>query len=256
MSRILTAAALIPAVIGAIFFAPYPVFWGVIILLAVLCYREYTHLVKAHGLETFAIAGYAAGLLYLAEIQRYSFSLPVLIVIAGMILALRVADLRNAMATAGAFALGVFYIFGAWSSALQLRQASAHWMFFAVALNWAGDVSAYYVGRAIGKHKLAPQVSPNKSWEGAIASVLASVIFGVLYLGWALPDVPGWQRIVLAIAGNAAGQCGDLAESAFKRGAGVKDSGNMLPGHGGWLDRLDSSLFSMPVVAALRVLLP
>src|SRR5690606_609062 len=86
MSRILTAVALIPAVIGAIFFASYPVFWGVIIVLAILCYREYTNLVKAHGLETFAIAGYAAGLLYLGEIPRYSLSLPVLIVIAGMIL--------------------------------------------------------------------------------------------------------------------------------------------------------------------------
>lgn len=256
MKRLLTALALIPTVSWVIFFAPYGVFWAVIALFAILCYREYTHLVKAHGFEPMAIAGYGAGLLYLAEIQRYSHAVPVLIVIAGMILALRTLNLRDALATAGAFALGVFYIFGAWSSALTLRQASVHWMFFAVALNWAGDISAYYVGRAIGKNKLAPRVSPNKSWEGAIASLVASVIFGVFYLGWALPDVPLWQRILLAAAGNMAGQCGDLAESAFKRGAGVKDSGNMLPGHGGWLDRLDSSLFSMPVVAALRALLP
>lgn len=255
MTRVLTALALIPVVSWTIFFAPYPVFWAVIAVFAILCYREYTNLVKAHGLDTLAIAGYGTGLLYLAEIQRYSNFFPVLVVLAGMVLALRIPNLRDAIATSGAFVLGVFYIFGSWSSALQLRQASVHWMFFAVALNWVGDASAYYVGRAIGKNKLAPHVSPNKSWEGAIASTVASILFGVFYLGWALPDVPLWQRILLGAAGNIAGQCGDLAESAFKRGAGVKDSGNMLPGHGGWLDRLDSSLFSMPVVAALRALL-
>jgi phosphatidate cytidylyltransferase len=99
-------------------------------------------------------------------------------------------------------------------------------------------------------------VSPAKSWEGAIASTAASVLFGIVYLGWALPEVTLAQRILAAFAGNAAGQIGDLAESALKRGAGVKDSGTMLPGHGGWLDRLDSTLFSIPVVAAVRTLLP
>lgn len=255
MTRILTSLILIPTVSWVIFFAPYSVFWCVVVLFALLCYREYIGLVKAHGFETFAIAGYAMGILCLAELQRYSASLPVLLTIAGMALALRSTNLRDALATSGAFVLGVFYVFGAWASALTLRQASAHWMFFAIALNWVGDVSAYYVGKSIGKNKLAPRISPGKSWEGAIASTVASVLFGVFYLGWALPEIALWQRILLAAAGNIAGQFGDLAESALKRGAGVKDSGTMLPGHGGWLDRLDSSLFSMPVVAALRVLL-
>lgn len=256
MKRVLTSLVLIPIVSWVIFLAPYAVFWGVIILFAALCYREYISLVKAHGYETFAIAGYAVGILWLAELNRYSpLSFPVLIVLAGMALALRSQDLRDALPAGGAFVLGIFYIFGSWSSALSLRQASVHWMFFAVALNWVGDVAAYYVGRAIGKNKLAPRISPGKSWEGAIASTIASIFFGVFYLGWALPTVPLWQRILVSVAGNVAGQIGDLAESVLKRGAGVKDSGTMLPGHGGWLDRLDSSLFSMPVVAALRSLL-
>jgi phosphatidate cytidylyltransferase len=102
---------------------------------------------------------------------------------------------------------------------------------------------------------MAPSVSPGKSWEGAAGSLAAAILFGIVYLGWALPELSLAARIGLAIAANAAGQLGDLAESAIKRGAGVKDSGTMLPGHGGWLDRLDSTLFSMPVVAALQPLI-
>jgi len=121
-------------------------------------------------------------------------------------------------------------------------------LFFALALNWAGDTTAYYIGRQFGRHKLAPVVSPKKSWEGAFASVAGSVIFGLLYLGHFLPLLPWWEIVIIAILGNIAGQFGDLAESAMKRGAGVKDSSNILPGHGGMLDRVDSSLFALPIV--------
>ncbi len=255
MRRVLTALVLIPVVTWLIFFAPYPLFWAAVGVFAVLCYREFLNLVRAHGFPPMSVAGYATGLLVLAELGRYTAWLPVLAALAGLALALRCDDKRLVLGAAGAFALGILYVFGAWSSALNLRQLNPHWLFFAIALNWAGDISAYYAGRAFGKRKLAPSISPGKTVEGAMASVAASVLFGVLYLGWALPPVPMWQRAALALAGNVAGQCGDLAESALKRGAGVKDSGTMLPGHGGWLDRLDSSLFSMPVVAALLSLI-
>ncbi len=255
MRRVLTSLALIPAVTGVMFFAPYALFWVVVALLAGLCYREYSRLAAAHGFLTSPLAGYAAGALLLAELGRYTPMLPIVLTLVALLLSLRAEPLSKALPSAGAWLLGVFYVFGAWSAALSLRQASPHWIFFAVALNWFGDVAAYYVGRAIGRNKLAPRVSPAKSWEGAVASTVASVVFGLAYLDWALPHVPLWQRALLACAGNIAGQVGDLAESALKRGAGVKDSGTMLPGHGGWLDRLDSSLFSMPTVAALRALL-
>ena len=119
---------------------------------------------------------------------------------------------------------------------------------FALALSWVGDSAAFYVGRTLGKHRLAPRVSPKKSWEGSAASVAASMLFGWLFLRWTLPQVPAWHAIPLAAAGNVAGQVGDLVESAIKRGAGVKDSGTILPGHGGFLDRVDSTLFALPVV--------
>ncbi|HWB98977.1 MAG TPA: phosphatidate cytidylyltransferase, partial [Bryobacteraceae bacterium] len=113
---------------------------------------------------------------------------------------------------------------------------------------WIGDAGAYYVGRRLGRHKLAPRISPGKSWEGAIASVAVSVLFGVFYLARFLPSVPAAAAIAISAVANIAGQLGDLAESAIKRGAGVKDSGTILPGHGGFLDRVDSTLFVLPVV--------
>jgi phosphatidate cytidylyltransferase len=98
-------------------------------------------------------------------------------------------------------------------------------------------------------------VSPKKSWEGAIAAVAGSVLFGLLYVGHFLPQIAWWKVASIAIIGNVAGQFGDLAESAIKRGAGVKDSGQLLPGHGGMLDRVDSSLFALPVVWAIWICL-
>jgi phosphatidate cytidylyltransferase len=131
---------------------------------------------------------------------------------------------------------------------VELRAISPYWTFFALSLNWAGDIAALYVGRSIGRHKLAPEVSPAKSWEGSIGSTVASVIYGALYFPRLLPSVPLAEALGLTVIANVAGQLGDLCESAIKRGAGVKDSGNLLPGHGGWLDRVDSTLFTLPVV--------
>jgi phosphatidate cytidylyltransferase len=143
---------------------------------------------------------------------------------------------------------GIIYIFGAWKFAILLRASSPHWLAYALVLNWIGDACAYYVGKNLGRHKLAPHISPHKTWEGAIASVAGSVIFGVLYLTRALPAVTVIEAALLSVVVNIAGQTGDLAESALKRGAGVKDSGSLLPGHGGLLDRVDSTLFALPIV--------
>jgi phosphatidate cytidylyltransferase len=129
--------------------------------------------------------------------------------------------------------------------------AGRYWLLFGLMVNWMGDTGAYYVGRRWGRHKLAPIVSPGKSWEGAAASALVAVLFGAIYLPMAIPGVSIAMAGVVAVLANAAGQLGDLAESAIKRGAGVKDSGRMLPGHGGMLDRLDSTLFTLPVLWGL-----
>jgi phosphatidate cytidylyltransferase len=122
---------------------------------------------------------------------------------------------------------------------------------FALLVNWVGDAGAYYVGKAFGRHKMAPRVSPQKSWEGAAASLVTSVLIAGGYLMHFVPAIGAPLAIGFAAAANVAGQLGDLVESAMKRGAGIKDSGAILPGHGGFLDRVDSTLFSLPVVYAL-----
>jgi phosphatidate cytidylyltransferase len=126
---------------------------------------------------------------------------------------------------------------------------------------WSGDIAALYIGKRFGRHKFSPRLSPNKTWEGAIASVAASCIFGMglILLGdWFTQQnssftrlhttEPWWIFLILAVGLNIAAQFGDLLESALKRGAGVKDSGVMLPGHGGILDRIDALLVAAPVL--------
>jgi phosphatidate cytidylyltransferase len=119
---------------------------------------------------------------------------------------------------------------------------------YVLILTWVGDTAAYYVGRSMGRHRLAPRVSPGKTWEGTVASLLASMALGYFALNHFFPSVPLWLNLFTALLVNVAGQLGDLAESALKRGAGVKDSGGLLPGHGGMLDRVDALLFAIPVM--------
>ena len=247
MKRLLTSVWLVLLGVSSIFYAPHWVFVGVVCMLAAFCYREYSRIVENQGLPAFFWVGLTFGFALLAAPGVGWADLAILAPIA-LGLSLRAGDFKASFASAGAFALGILYVFGAWRCGIALHEKSMHLLFFATALNWAGDSSAYFVGRAIGKHKLAPEISPGKSIEGAIASVAASVLFGCLYLPRVLPNIGIGEAAVLSIVGNVAGQLGDLCESALKRGAGMKDSGTMLAGHGGWLDRLDSSLFSMPAV--------
>jgi len=119
-------------------------------------------------------------------------------------------------------------------------------LLFALVITWAGDTAAYFAGRAFGQHLLAPHLSPKKTWEGSLAGLAASIVVGVIFERWL--HAPWAFLIGMAVAGNIAGQIGDLLESAYKRSAGVKDSGAMLPGHGGVLDRIDALILAFPVV--------
>ena len=122
---------------------------------------------------------------------------------------------------------------------------------------WAGDIAAYYGGRALGRHRLAPVISPGKTVEGAIAGTVASVVVGIGLARVLLDEAnPGslWAFGIIVLATAIAAQLGDLAESAIKRSAGIKDSSTLLPGHGGMLDRIDSLLFAAPVFYFLTLL--
>jgi phosphatidate cytidylyltransferase len=254
MNRVLTAIGLIAVTLYLVFWSHPYVFLGAAVLMGLLCYREFSSLVTGHGIRPPGILGVLGGLLILFWPAHALIGLTLLLLVS-FASALRFENLRDVLPNAACILLGSFYTFAPWHYAVELRSQSVHLLFFALSLNWAGDSVAYYVGRSIGKHKLAPVVSPKKSWEGAIASVLGSVILGLIYLGYFVPSIALWKIAIIAAIANVAGQVGDLAESAVKRGAGVKDSGTLLPGHGGMLDRVDSSLFALPVAYVLMVVL-
>ena len=194
--------------------------------------------------------------------------------------AMRNEDLSTGYPAAAASVFAFSYIALPMGMLVQLRQqwAGAFYLLYLLLVVWAGDIFAYFVGKSIGRHLMAPRISPKKTWEGAIASVVASVGVGCLLFRYALPlssallraglierrdGIFGLEQpamgpiVVLTMVLNVAAQLGDLVESLIKRGAGVKDSGSLLPGHGGMLDRIDALLFAAPVLwyyAAWRVM--
>ena len=119
-------------------------------------------------------------------------------------------------------------------------------LLFACGITWAGDTLAYFVGSAFGKHLLAPKLSPKKTWEGSVGGMVGSLAVAFAFSYWI--KIPVGHLLAMGAIGNVAGQMGDLLESAYKRSAGVKDSGGLLPGHGGILDRIDALILCIPVI--------
>lgn len=247
MKRVLTALVLIPLVVYLVLWGWSPLVFAAVTLCAMLCYREYCAIAAGYGIRNLGPTGFAAGLGVLALNDNAAVFVTI-VALGAISLAMRRNDLSETLPRASATLLGVVYIFGAWKCAILLRNLNPYWLLFGLAINWVGDIFAYYVGKSVGQHKLAPRISPGKTWEGAIASLVASIGFGVTYLNYFVPGLPLVEAVAISGLANVAGQMGDLAESALKRGAGVKDSGALLPGHGGLLDRVDSTLFSVPAV--------
>ena len=255
MKRVVTGLILIPFFIYIVLWSPSLLFLAAVTAVAMLSFREYARLMSHYNVRAPGVFGYAAGLLVLF-LPRLDFVFVVFIALLALGLAMTTRDLSHTLPYAGSLLLGIVYTFGCMRMTISLRQLGhgAFWLLFALSVNWVGDIAAFYVGRSWGKHKLAPRVSPAKSWEGAAASTIMSLIYAAVYFSFLIKDVPLPWALGIAAVGNMAGQIGDLCESAIKRGAGVKDSGTMLPGHGGWLDRIDSSLFALPVIYYLASL--
>lgn len=155
----------------------------------------------------------------------------------------------EALPAAGISASGLLLVAFPLSFAIRLHGRGSEgpkFLLFALVITWAGDTAAYFAGRALGKRPLAPVLSPKKTWEGTIASLLGALLVAVVFSRWMF--VPVAHLLAMAAVGNVAGQVGDLLESAYKRSAGVKDSGALLPGHGGVLDRIDALILAIPVV--------
>ncbi len=264
MARILTAAVLVPLVVLLLLKGP---FWLLVVvagLVAMLACWEFLVLADATGASTPRIVVMVAMVaLFTTTFFRPEWMLPVLTASALGIFAIVCfrSPLNRVLWNTSASLFGLLYTGVTLTTLPRLSleengPALLLFLFFAV---WSGDVAALYVGRAFGRHKLAPAISPNKTWEGSMASIAGSMLVGGLLLllasllqhhGIATLSYPGpvvhW--LLLAALLNIAAQIGDLVESALKRGAGVKDSGKLLPGHGGILDRIDALLFAAPVL--------
>src|SRR5690349_23056491 len=192
MKRGITAILLIAVAMYLVFWSPNWLFLVAACCMGLLCYWEYSGLVASHGIPRSRIFGILAGLLILIWPEEALTWLTLLAALA-LATALGHADLRDVLPQVSSAFFGVLYTFAPWRYATLLRSESEHWLFFGLALNWAGDTAAYYVGRGFGKHQLAPVVSPKKSWEGAIGSVLGSIIFGTLYMRYFEPQAPLWH---------------------------------------------------------------
>ena len=166
---------------------------------------------------------------------------------------LRGAPFDKMISSTGATILGVLYVALLGSHLVATRigfqpALSAHLLSFFFLVLMGGDAGAYYTGRSMGKHKLAPKISPGKTWEGVIGGVITALAMATLAHYWFFRELPLRWALPLALVMTIVGILGDLTESALKRGAGAKDAAHILPGHGGILDRLDSLLFNAPLI--------
>lgn len=167
--------------------------------------------------------------------------------VAGVVVLFGRTPIPEALPALGAVAFGLPYFALAAVALARLQEIDPWILFLGFAVVFLGDTAAYYVGRRFGRRKLAPVVSPNKSWEGAAAGLIAGVLTAAVWAWWRLGEVsPAFLAVAVATA--VAAQVGDLLESMLKRAAGVKDSGTSLPGHGGILDRADATFFAVPVL--------
>lgn len=254
--RVWTAAIAAPVVVYLLLWGPR---WGFIALLAAAC------LVAAVELFQLTLSdqpllkawGVVATLAVLGVMMRFHdrpvaiMSSLAALVIGGLVVGLaRPEPVASASARVGWLVAGPLYLgtlIGA-IGLLFLKEHGRQWVVFAMLVTWLGDTAAYFIGKAFGRHKLYPVASPNKSVEGAIAGLFGSVAGALLAHFWFLPTLPLASGVAIAALAGALGQMGDLCESLLKRSHGVKDSGWIIPGHGGILDRIDALLFVGPAI--------
>lgn len=256
-TRVITSVVLIPLLFIVVWFLP-PVYFSVLaIVAAVLGLHEFHGMVKARGLKPLETVGFLLGAIVLLEFSRTGMQrLGYDLVVTFSLLAVLTARLFSKRPVEGAVEdiavtlLGVLYVamlFG-FQVAIHRGSQGKYWLMFMYLVIWASDTGAYYVGSAFGKHRLYEKISPKKSIEGLGGGVAASVLVAVLCKLWLVKGLGWGPAILLGAVLALVGTIGDLAESLIKRSVGVKDSGTLIPGHGGILDRMDSMLFAAPVL--------
>lgn len=274
--RIFTALVLIPIVVALVWWGPAWVLAAVAALIAIVALLEFFDLGERIAMRPFRkwTIVCAAGLFYaqysLGLVETHSVAQGYSIVrsAAGGVLSIEAVllvfvfgavviglatrwALHEVLPAIAIGAAGLLFVILPFSYLVRINEiglVGRQLVLFTLCLVWAGDILAYFVGKGLGRVPMAPALSPNKTWEGALGNLLASLLVGVFFAKWLQMEAE--QMLVIAGLANIAGQMGDLIESAWKRGAAVKDSSNLLPGHGGVLDRIDSLILASPIVWA------
>lgn len=277
-SRLITAFILIPIVIAALFWLPLPGFEIVTLVISMLAAWEWGQLSGFTSRSQRIVLSVLCGLLLafmllgLPDYQHLT-QLPLVSNILWIALGWWIIALGMVLGYPGSASLwrssrvlrllfGVLTIVPFFWGMLALRQyhydadhfAGAWWLLYVMLLVWGADSGAYMFGRLFGKHKLSPKVSPGKTWEGFLGGLLTAALISWLFSLFVPLQISLSSLLITSVVATLASALGDLTESMFKREAGIKDSGNLIPGHGGILDRIDSLTAAVPVFACLLLL--
>ena len=264
--RIITSLWFVSLLVIVVWFGREPGFTALMVIFGILAALEFYRMVamsKAPPLTYFGLIWTALFILsrnseLLAILESYLKPVPVTPFLLTAAVVPPLLWLLSRRQKEGAFTswawtiAGILYVGWLLSHLVALRglDAGRNWVFFALFVTWASDTTAFFIGRRFGRHKFAPNISPGKTWEGAMGGILGAIIVSILFFTATPFHLPltYWQAIPLSILVSIFGQVGDLVESLLKRNMGVKDSGKLMPGHGGVLDRMDSIIFAGIVV--------
>jgi len=253
MKRVITAFVAVPLLIGIIWFAPFWILTMVILVVALGGLYEFYRMLGPRAAKTIVLITYVLTIfLFGSLLYKGPFFITILPFFVMFPLAFFLLSNEKNYPKSADFAqaiIGPFYICLPLIFFLLIAQLDQGkmWIFFTLAVIFAGDTGSFYTGRYLGKHKLT-QISPGKTWEGTVGGLLANILSAGIFRLLFFPSLSLISIVVIAIVMGISGQVGDLAESLLKRISNMKDSGTVLPGHGGILDRIDSLLFAIPVL--------
>lgn len=252
MKRILSGVTLAVFLILVIYFGSAPIYAVLAASLVVLGLSEYFFMLNQVGVKGYSKLAYGLGVLLILCVYLGDYFLPwavfgVIALFAAWLFSN--SDIKDALNQIAGTLLGIIYVAGplGFLLAIVMLERGRFLLFFIFFIIWSGDTGAYYVGKNFGKRLLAPKVSPGKTIEGSIGGIFGSLVGGLTAWFWFLEGISLTHCLIVIIICGIIGQFGDLAESIIKRSAGVKDSGSIIPGHGGILDRIDSLIFAGPV---------
>jgi phosphatidate cytidylyltransferase len=248
--RVIVALLLMPLLYGYVMYLPPVFFLCLLVLASGAALVEFYTLTKVEGVMRYASVMMGSALLIVRFYAKGQFAEGLLLCIL-LVMAVRLFSVRDpsdSVPQVSAAVLGLVYIPGLLAFQLDLAQRSPVWIILLYASVWAADSAAYYVGKGIGKKRLYEEVSPNKTVAGAYGSVCGGVLGAVVIWSLLMPTLSLGQAALIGACVGTTTIIGDLVESMFKRDAGIKDSGTILPGHGGLLDKLDGVTFAGPAM--------